>query len=400
MIPELRAEFNRKFSKEKYDNVRSTLEHRSGTPIEFRVAETPLFLPKAFAKRAATLAEEILIRAASAELQQIGKLSIPSEWNYAGETEKPLFAAVDFAITGTNEKPELKLIELQAFPSLFYYQRAFSDAMRDEYGLAKEMNGLFDPSFGEENYDDVLSKAILGSHEPKDVALLDIDPHHQKTRPDFYLASKKLGIHVVDIADVIAQGNELFHPDPEGHLHRITRIYNRAIVDELVRRNIHLKFDIHAEYDVEWAGHPNWFFRISKALLPHLVGTNEAVPSAHYLSNVDVKSVDLASYVLKPLFSFAGVGVNISPAMADIQAIAENDRGNWLLQEKVKYADVIITPDGSGVRAELRAMIVWLPEWSAPKALHTLVRLTRGQMIGVDQNKGLDWVGSSCALIA
>ena len=399
MIPELRTEFNKRFSAEHYANVRSRLEHLAGTPIEFRIAETPLFLPGAFATRAAALAEEIILRAASNDLQKIGKETIPQTWDYAGETGKPIFAAVDFAITGHKEEPGLKLIELQGFPSLYHYQAAFSEALRNEFGFRKELNGLFDPSFGVENYYDVLRRAIVNGHKPTEVALLDIDPHHQKTKPDFYLAKRQLGIHVVDIADVIAQGNELFHPDAEGNLHRITRIYNRSIVDELIRKNITLKFDIHEEYDVEWAGHPNWFFRISKALLPHLVGTNEAVPNAYYLSDVDAKSLDLAHYVLKPLFSFAGAGVNINPTSRDVEAIKEQERKHWLLQEKVTYADVISAPDGGSIRAELRAMLVWLPEWDAPKAMHTLVRLTRGSMIGVDQNKNLDWVGSSCALV-
>jgi hypothetical protein len=229
--------------------------------------------------------------------------------------------------------------------------------------------------------------------------LLEIDPMNQKTKCDFFLAQKHLGIHIVDICSVISQGNELFHPDHEGNLIRIKRIYNRAIADELIRKNITLRFDIRESYDVQWAGHPNWYFRISKVLLPHLVGINEAVGEAWYLSDADYKNLDLSKYVLKPLYSFAGLGVNVSPTLSDIEVIPIADRDKWLLQEKVEYANIITTPDGNSVRGELRVMLIWSEGEKAPQALHTLVRLTRGKMVGVDYNKGLDWVGSSCALV-
>ena len=160
-----------------------------------------------------------------------------------------------------------------------------------------------------------------------------------------------------------------------------------------------LNFDPRAEYDVEWAGHPNWYFRISKVLLPMLVGTNEAVPDAYYVSDVDAKSIDLSKYVLKPLYSFAGVGVNVEPTLADIGAIPIEERNKWLLQQKVEYAEVIRTPNGNGVRCELRVLLLWDELTDSPKAMHTLNRLTRGKMVGVDFNKGLDWVGSSCSLV-
>ncbi|MDP4220364.1 MAG: hypothetical protein Q8916_12010 [Bacteroidota bacterium] len=399
MVPELRKEFNSRFSEAKYLAQKNDLEHRCGCAIEFRIAETPLFLTREMAGRAGRLAEEILLRSVSSDLQQYGKEAIPSEFNVSGETSLPLFAAVDFAITGSRTHPEFKLIELQGFPSLYHYQPAFSESMRDMYGLPKELNGLIDPTLGSEKYHAILKRAILGSCDPQETVLLEIDPMHQKTQCDFLLAQKHLGIHIVDIEAVISQGNELFHPDPEGNLIRIKRIYNRAIADELLRKKIELRFDIRKDYDVEWAGHPNWYFRISKVLLPHLAGTNEAVPNAYYLSEADYRNLDLSRYVLKPLYSFAGHGVNVNPTVADIEAIPAKDRSAWLLQEKVNYADIITTPDDNAVRGELRVMLIWSEGETKPQALHTLVRLTRGKMVGVDYNKGLNWVGSSCALV-
>ncbi|HET9135408.1 MAG TPA: hypothetical protein VFO76_02130 [Candidatus Kapabacteria bacterium] len=399
MIADLRKEFNSKFSDSLYQRMLSELEHRAGCEIEFRVAETPLFLSKQMAVHAATAAENILSKAASAELQAFGVKAIPSQWNVANETDRPLFAAVDFAVTGDRHDPKFKLIELQGFPSLYHYQPVFSEVVRDLYDLPAHSNGLFDPSIGIARYYEYLKQAIVGDCDPSEVALLEIDPHHQKTRPDFYLAASHLGIRIVDIRSVVARGNELFAPDSEERLHRIKRIYNRAIVDELVRKNVELQFDITAAHGVEWAGHPNWYFRISKVLLPKLVGVNDAVPNAVTIDQADIESFDLSSYVLKPLFSFAGLGVNINPTVEDIAVIPKEERSNWLLQEKVEYCSAFETPDGNSVKAELRALCLWLPEWDKPKAMHTLVRLTRGKMVGVDYNKGLDWVGSSCALV-
>lgn len=399
MIAELRKEFNAKFSQENYRRQIDDLEHRCGCTIDFRIAETPLFLTKEMSKRAGNLAEEILLKSATPKLQEIGKTAIPEKYNYADETSLPLFAAVDFAITGSREDPKFKLIELQGFPSLYHYQPAFSESMRDVYGLPKELTGLIDPDLGVEKYYEILKKAILADADPHETVLLEIDPFNQKTQCDFHLAAKRLGIHIVDIRSVISQGNELFHPDHDGNLLRISRIYNRAIADELIRKNIELRFDIKKSYDVSWAGHPNWYFRISKILLPHLVSTNEAVLQAWYLSNADYKNLDLSNFVLKPLYSFAGHGVNVEPNFSDIENIPGADRDNWLLQEKINYADIITTPDGDAVRGELRVMLIWSEGENKPKALHTLVRLTRGKMVGVDYNKGLDWVGSSCALV-
>lgn len=399
MIPELRKEFNKKFSQENYQRQIADLEHRSGCTIEFRIAETPLFLTREMAARAGKLAKEILIRSVTPELQKIGKEAIPDAFTVADETPLPVFAAVDFAITGSKEDPQFKLIELQGFPSLYHYQPAFSESMRDVYGLPKELNGLIDPPLGVEKYYEILKRAVVADADPDKTVLLEIDPMNQKTRCDFFLAQKHLGIHIVDIEAVISQADELFHPDPEGKLIRIKRIYNRAIADELLRKKIELRFDIREHYDVEWAGHPNWYFRISKVLLPHLVGTNEAVPHAWLLSDSIHKDLDLSTYVLKPLYSFAGIGVNVNPSLSDITAIPPEDRAKWLLQEKVEYADIITTPQGNNVRGELRVLLIWSEGEKEPQALHTLVRLTRGKMVGVDYNKGLDWVGSSCALV-
>ena len=103
--------------------------------------------------------------------------------------------------------------------------------------------------------------------------------------------------------------------------------------------------------------------------------------------------------MLKPLFSFAGSGVKVDVTRADIDAIPERDRQGWLLQEKITYAPALEMPSGDGVKAEVRMMFLRAPNEPAPRArAEPRLRLSRGKMLGVDQNKDLTWVGGSVGL--
>lgn len=103
---------------------------------------------------------------------------------------------------------------------------------------------------------------------------------------------------------------------------------------------------------------------------------------------------DLENYVLKPLFSFAGQGVVIDVTEADIANI--KDPQNWILQKKVKYAEVIDTPDGKA-KAEIRIFYFWKNGESRPVATNNLARISKGKMIGVRYNKDKLWVGGTIA---
>lgn len=400
MVRALREEFNRTFSQERYEAVKRSLADRSGCSIDFRIAETPLFLPKEFAAKAGKLAEDLLLTAASPAFQQLGVHAIPSDFSIPAETSHPTFAAVDFAICGSIESPELQLIELQGFPSLYYFQALYSQVVRDVYDLPAELTGLVYSSDDYDSYFDLLNKTIIANEDPSHVVLLELDPYQQKTLPDFLLTARDLGIHLCNIRDLVRRENKLFY-NHEGRQIEIRRIYNRTIYDELKAKKIELPVDLTTPLDVRWAGHPNWYYRISKILLPELSRRFDAVPRGYLLSDLpfSLSNIDLDRYVLKPLYSFAGSGVVVGPTLQEIANVPSGERDKWMLQERVSYADVIHTPEGYGVKAELRIMLVWPDNSVSPKATHTLVRLTRGKMVGVDFNKGLDWVGSSCALV-
>ena len=243
------------------------------------------------------------------------------------------------------------------------------------------------------SYKQLLSEAIVAGHDPANVILMEVHPDEQKTRPDFLLTEKLLGIRTVCITRILKQGRRLFY-DEGGQQVPIERIYNRAIVDELERKGIALPFDFRDDLDVEWAGHPNWYFRISKYSIPYL--KHPSVPRTWFLDQLTEVPADLENFVLKPLYSFAGLGVVIAPSRKDIDAIPTAKRGEYILQERLNFTPVVATPHGM-TKVELRIMYVWLDEL---RPVLTIVRMGRGLMMGVDQNKNMVWVGSSAALIS
>jgi hypothetical protein len=200
-----------------------------------------------------------------------------------------------------------------------------------------------------------------------------------------------LGVRTVDIEAIKKEGSHLYYERNGGRV-PIRRIYNRAIVDELQRKGVKLGFDWRDDIDVEWAGHPNWYFRISKFSIPYL--RHESVPKTWFLDRVDRVPDDLQNYALKPLYSFAGLGVLISPRKEDIAAIPAEKRGEYILQERLNFEPVIETPFG-GTKAEIRVMYVWQEKL---QAVLTIIRMGRGLMMGVDHNKNMEWVGASAGL--
>ena len=393
MVPELRREFNASFTPEKYQRFLEQLKNVCGTEIQFRVCETPCFFPESLLNEMARAGREMVHQLVDdPAYMKASDATIPPEWNVPDQTARPLFVQVDFGLVRDDDgalKP--KLVELQAFPSLYAYQPTMAKTYVDAYGLSPKLK-LYMSGLDERGYEALLHRAVVGDHAAENVVLLEIDPFHQKTLPDFMLTRSMLGVPVVDIREVVKQGNKL-HYRSDGRLVPIERIYNRAIVDELVRKDVTLPFDYRDELNVEWAGHPNWYFRISKFSLPYL--KHEAVPKTWFLPEVKKLPADRENYVLKPLYSFAGAGITFGPTDAQVAAIPAERRGDYILQERVTFARVIETPHGP-TQPEIRIMYLWLEELTPVMAL---IRMGRGKMMGVDHNRDLEWVGSSAALI-
>ena len=308
------------------------------------------------------------------------------------EENAPLFVQADFGLVRDDAGTlQPRLVEIQGFPSLYAYQPVLAEAYRDAYEIDRALPYL---SHGRNRgqYFDVLGEAIMGDTEPAETVLLEIDPANQKTRADFAVTERECGVRAVDIRAVKKRGRKLYY-DRDGKETPIRRIYNRVIVDELERRGDTIPFAWTDDLDVSWAGHPNWFFLLSKFSLPWL--RHECVPETYFLNHAPrVKNLD--DWVLKPLYSFAGIGVVVGPTREQLDAIPVARREDYILQRRLRFEPTLETPHGM-TQIEIRIMYLWRD--GAPEMVNVILRTGRGTMMGVDHNKGLEWVGASAAFL-
>lgn len=392
MVKELRERFNAAFSKERYDAYMAKIEALHPGALDFRNAETPVFVPKDFKDKMLGACDDIIDVITDPMFLSLTDRGIPVEVKVPNENDHAEFIVFDFGIC-ENEKGELEpqLIEMQGFPTLYGFQ-AFHSELTAEYANLPATYSPYLNGYTKETYVALLKEIIVGDLDPENVILLEIFPEQQKTRIDFYCTQQLLGINIVCLTKLVAEGNKLFY-DNNGVKTPIKRIYNRLIFDDLQKQEgLGDVVDLTKDYDVEWVPHPNWFYRISKFTLPFI--HNQYVPKTYFLSELKQMPGDLENYVLKPLFSFAGMGVVIDVTVQDIENV--KDPENWILQRKVKYADVIKTPD-EPAKAEIRLFYFWKKGWSRPKAVHNLARLSKGKMIGTRYNKNKEWVGGNVA---
>jgi hypothetical protein len=394
MIPELRKQFNEKFSEAAYRQYLEDLEAPYPGALDFRVAETPLFIPAIFRDQMLEACEHIIDVITAPEFKQQSESAIPANYRVPNEDAHPQCLVFDFGICEqTPGVYEPRLIEMQGFPSLFGYQLWHEQVTRRHFTIPLGFTSYLQ-GYDAKSYREFLQEMIVGKHAPESVILLEIFPHRQKTRIDFYCTEEYTGISIVCITELEKEGQQLFYRK-NGKKIRVTRIYNRIIFDELqqqppeVQEKGKLLFEA---LDVEWVPHPNWFYRISKHTMPFI--HHRYVPETKFLSQLTRWPDDLENYVLKPLFSFAGQGVIIDLTRADLENI--QDPSNWILQRKVNYADAIQTPDGPA-KAEIRLFFFWKEGAPRPVAVNNLARLSKGKMIGVRYNKDKSWVGGTLA---
>lgn len=394
MISSYRKSFNANFSAEKYEAFLRALSE--GFPeIPFRVAETPVFIPKDLEQKLVDAGDEIIKLIQTDDFKKLTDASIPENWRVPNENSHPHFLTFDFGVCKDKDGALIPmLIEMQGFPSLYGFQLQLAQKYAEAYSLDENLTPLFQ-EFNEASYIDLLTKLIVGKHQPQEVALMDVNAPDQKTAIDFFITQKYTGIQILSIADIFKEGRSLFYLNESGEKIKLKRIYNRLIFDEVADTQEIFKnsFDPRDELDIEWVTHPNWFYRISKYTMPFL--KSEFVPETHFLKELHEIPHDLENYVLKPLFSFAGMGVIIDVKPSDISEI--KDRENWILQRKVNYEPVVESPDG-GVKVELRLLYLW-PDDGDPQLCINLARLSRGKMIGVRYNKDYDWVGGTVGLM-
>lgn len=387
----LRAQFNAGFTEEKYAAYMHQIESLAPGALDFRNAETPLFIPKEFKNNMLAACEDIIDVITAPGFKSLTERSIPANLHVPNENEHTQMLVFDFGIC-ENDKGELEpqLIEMQGFPTLYAFQ-AFHTEITRTYANVPDNYDAYLNGYNKTSYIQLLKDIIIGDLDTENVILLEIFPEKQKTRIDFFCTTKLLGIKAVCLTKIIAEGDKLYYEN-EGKKTLIRRIYNRLIFDDLQHQEgLGETIDLSKTYDVEWVPHPNWFYRISKFTLPFIV--NRYVPETFFLNEVK-EPLQLDQYVLKPLFSFAGMGVVIDVKQEDIDNI--KDPENWILQRKVHYAPVIQTMD-EPAKAEIRLFYFWKNGWPRPVAVHNLSRLSKGKMIGTRYNKDKTWVGGTVA---
>jgi hypothetical protein len=393
MVQNYRELFNKSFDKSIYQSFLEDIQSDFDYLPTFRVAETPFFISDELKSQLLEGCQQLIDFIKRKDFKEFTQKSLLVNYNVPREDQHCNFIAIDFGICEENGKIIPKLIEAQGFPSIFNFQPHVYKKLTKVYPFLSELSPYLN-GLDEIGYYDILRKTILNGIDPKHVVLLEIEPEKQNTKIDFYYCRRDLGIPIVCVTEVIKKGDKLYYTNNDGEEVQIKRIYNRVIFDELEsRKDLRLQFSFMDDLDVEWSGHPNWFYRISKFILPHLSGPYFIETTL--LSELKEIPDDLENYVLKPLFSFSGSGVIYHVKKSDIEAVKEKDL--YILQRKVNYAPIVKAIEGN-VKVEVRILAVWPEEDENPTLLSNVVRLSRGEMIGVKFNKDKDWVGGTIGL--
>lgn len=393
MHHEVRQRYNAAFTPEKYAAFLNTMNTACGEAVTFRISETPVFVPKYLKNRLLQGVEDICNTLTQADFRQQSQAALPTHLQVPHEDEHSTFLQLDFGICrAADGSLTPQLIEMQGFPSLYLFQHLLANSYRKHFDIPTDFHHLFG-GLDNEHYLDLLKQVIVGSSKPENVILLEVEPEKQNTRIDFWASRDQLGIQVLCLSDLKREGRDLYYVDKNGRRVGVERIYNRIIFDELEKRNdLPREWDLTSEVNAQWVGHPNWFFRISKYTLPFM--HSDFVPTTLFLDRLQSIPDDLENWVLKPLFSFSGQGVKINITREDIESV--DDPSNFILQRKVEYVAAIETPNPhEPSKCEIRMMLLWDKDWDKPRLVNNLVRMSKGEMVGVRYNKGKDWVGAS-----
>jgi hypothetical protein len=393
MITKYRELFNAQFTEKKYQEFKDDIASDFNYLPTFRLAETPFFISKELKEQLIEGCNDVIAFIQKDDFKSLTNKSLELNHKVPNEDDHTTFLAIDFGICEEDGQIIPKLIEVQGFPSLYNYQFNLYQKFQNHFPFLSELTPFIN-NIEPQEYLDILEEAICNHHPKENVILLEIEPEKQNTKIDFYYCNRDIGIPIVCVTDLIKKGKQLFYRNATGNEILVKRIYNRVIFDELdLRTDLKLNFHFSDELDVEWAGHPNWFFRISKFILPLLKG--KYFIETTLLSELKEIPKDLENYVLKPLFSFSGTGVIFHVTKEDIEAVVEKEL--YILQKKVNYFPIVQSPEGK-VKAEVRVLCIWKKEDAAPTLVCNLVRLSRGEMIGVKFNQDKDWVGGTLGL--
>lgn len=261
MQQELRQKFNANFTEEKYLAYLKEIEDLHPGSLDFRNAETPVFVPKDFTQKMLIACDDIIDIIIQPNFKSLTERSIPKDILVPGENEYSDFIVFDFGVCENNHgELEPQLIEMQGFPTLFAFQAYHTDYTRT-FANVPPTHDAYLNNYHQDSYLQLLKEIIVGDEKPEQVILLEIYPEKQKTRIDFFCTEKMLGIKTVCLTKLIGEGNKLYYEN-DGKKIEIKRIYNRLIFDDLHKqKDLGSIIDFTHPWEVEWVSHPNWFYR-------------------------------------------------------------------------------------------------------------------------------------------
>ena len=153
MLEPFRSDFNARFTEAKYAELKQRLDERTRTHIQFRIAETPCFFPRELMERMVHAGAELTTQLlGNTHYMQQSNAAIPDEYCVPNQDRRPHFMTVDFGLV-RDAQGELqpKLVEMQAFPSIFGYQPELAQAYIEVFGLDPSLeyrfNGLDDAGY-------------------------------------------------------------------------------------------------------------------------------------------------------------------------------------------------------------------------------------------------------------
>ena len=283
MIPEPRRRYNTAFSPARYQKMLVDIDRQLPGQLDFRVAESPVFVPAGLRDKLRAAGNSIIDVIARPDFLDRTEAAIPPPQRVPGKEGRPEFLTFDFAVCrDAHGELEPQLIEMQGFPSLYAFQGWLPGEFGRFFPIPENFTAFLDTA-DFESYREEMRRFLLADEPAENVVLLELFPERQKTRVDFALTRQLWGIEPVCLTKVRKRGRELFY-EKDGQMVRIKRIYNRIIFDELARYpDLETEFQLtNPAVDVTWVGHPNWFFRVSKFTLPLLNGP--FVPPSYYLT--------------------------------------------------------------------------------------------------------------------
>ena len=133
MHPELRSQFNADFRQEKYTALLRCVNETEKWPADFRISETPIFLTRGFCDEVVGAANEIVAKTRVPDFARHAAGAIPAGLEVPNETLHPNFLVVDFGICTEGDRLTPRLIELQAFPSLYGFQLLMLHCLRKNF---------------------------------------------------------------------------------------------------------------------------------------------------------------------------------------------------------------------------------------------------------------------------